>query len=100
MYDLIPELKELELEYLRVRSQLARQEAKSKMKDYTEIVERFDKGFSYFFDADEIRSKYDPSFNKTNLEIFNELDYRELKEFIKFTKEYIEYLEKEIEQDF
>lgn len=98
MSNLTLQLKELNEKYYIVKAQLARQEAKSKVGSYAEIFERFDNGFNYFFDADEIRSKYDENFEKSNVELLQELDKKDYKKFIDFLKEYIEYLEKEIEE--
>ena len=98
MSNLTLQFKELNEKYYAIKAQLARKEAKGKIESYTKIFERFDNGFNYFFDADEIRSKYDANFEKSNSELLQELDKKDYKKFIDFYKEYIEYLEQEIEE--
>lgn len=94
----------LDKKYKKVLEELNHLKADGSLSKLYNLKTTFDETFDYFFDDEDLRKKYNDwdceedrmLLEKTNEELLNELDEKDLEKYMKFYREYIDEMKCEV----
>lgn len=100
------EIKSLNQQYEDIKDEIYLEKANGNLSKLYNLRNEFDTNFDIFFDDKELRKKYNDwnyeenciSFEKSNMDLLEELDEEDLREYVDFLQNYIGLLEDKLNE--